>query len=48
LTGIALNALTGAPFEYFSKNPSEDINIDEAWKFLLSHNEKHHLLVGSS
>lgn len=48
LTGIGLNALTGAPFEYFNKNPNEPVNIDEAWKFLTSHNEKHHLIVGSS
>ena len=38
LTGIALNALTGAPFEYFNKNPAENIDNEAAWKFLITHN----------
>lgn len=48
LTGIALNALTGAPFEYINKDSSSKIDIDTAWEFLNEHFSKRHLVVGST
>lgn len=37
LTGIGLNLLTGAPFEYLNKDQKSSIDPDVAWTFINSH-----------
>lgn len=34
LTGVGMNALTGAPFEYLNKDQKASIDIDVAWNFI--------------
>lgn len=48
LTGIALNAITGAPFEYLNKDSKSSIDIEVAWNFLTQHFSLNHLVVGST
>ena len=48
LTGIALNALTGAPFEYLNKDSKTSIDIETAWNFLTQNFEMQHLVTGST
>lgn len=48
LTGIALNALTGAPFEYLNKDSKTSIDIEGAWNFLTQHFSMQHLVTGST
>jgi calpain-15 len=48
LTGVGLNALTGAPFEYLNKDRKEGIDVEVAWTFITSNFELNHLLVGST
>lgn len=48
LTGVGLNALTGAPFEYLNKDQKASIDIDVAWNFITSNFELNYLLVGST
>ena len=48
LTGIALNALTGAPFEYLNKDSKASIDPDTAWTFLSEHFALQHLVTGST
>ena len=37
LTGIGLNLLTGAPFEYLNKDQKSSIDPDVAWTFINTH-----------
>ena len=48
LTGVALNALTGAPFEYLSKDSKSSIDIEVAWNFLTENFALQHLVTGST
>lgn len=48
LTGVGLNALTGAPFEYLNKDQKSNVDIEVAWTFITSNFELNHLLVGST
>ena len=48
LTGIALNALTGAPFEYLSKDSKITLDIETAWNFLTQNFSMQHILTGST
>lgn len=48
LTGVGMNALTGAPFEYLCKNSESRIDADEAWEFIKTHTAMNHLLTGST
>ena len=48
LTGIALNTLTGAPFEYLNKDSKSSIDIETAWNFLTQNFSMQHILTGST
>jgi hypothetical protein len=48
LTGIGLNALTGAPFEYLNKDSKSSIDIETAWNFLTHNFSMQHILTGST
>lgn len=48
LTGIGLNALTGAPYEYLCKDKSAGLDAEVAWTFISQHYEQHHLLLIST
>jgi len=48
LSGIALNALTGAPYEYLNKDSKQSIDIETAWNFLTQHFSLNYLVVGST
>lgn len=48
LTGVGLNALTGAPFEYLNKDQKSNVDVEVAWTFVTSNFELNHLLVGST
>ena len=48
LTGVAMNALTGAPYEYLCKDSSNRINGEEAWKFITENLSQNYLLNGST
>lgn len=48
LTGVGMNALTGAPFEYLCKDSENRINPSSAWDFINTHLSMNHLLTGST
>ena len=48
LCGVGLNALTGAPYDYFCKDSKNSLDADEAWNFLTKHFDAQHLVCGSS
>jgi calpain-15 len=48
LTGIALNALTGAPFEYLNKDSKSSIDVETAWNFLTQNFSMQHIMTGST
>jgi len=48
LSGIALNTLTGAPFEYLNKDSKATLDIETAWNFLTQNFSSQHILTGST
>lgn len=48
LTGIAMNALTGAPYEYLVKDSANKVDQNVAWEFLTTHTSMNHLITGST
>lgn len=48
LTGVGLNALTGAPFEYLCKDSKNKVDANSAWDFISTHTSMNHILVGST
>jgi hypothetical protein len=48
LTGVALNALTGAPFEYLNKDSNSQLDPDVAWNFITLHVTSNHIVIGST
>jgi hypothetical protein len=45
---MAMNAFTGAPFEYLSKDSNNKIDANAAWDFITSHTSMNHILTGST
>ena len=48
LTGVAMSALTGAPYEYLCKDSSNRVDVSTAWEFITSNIAQNHLLTGST
>ena len=43
-----MNALTGAPYEYLSKDSSNKIEENKAWKFIVENLSLNYMLTGST
>lgn len=53
LVGVAVNALTGAPYDYFQKDskardPKSRTQANELWDFIQKEMKDNHLLAGST
>lgn len=53
LVGVAVNALTGAPYEYFQKDsknrdPKSRTQANELWEFIQKEHKQGHFLAGST
>lgn len=48
LTGMAMTAITGAPYEYFCKDSTSVIEGEKAWEFITYHMNQNHILTGST
>lgn len=48
LTGIALNSLTGAPYEFSNRDSKTPAEVEKTWAFIIKHHSQGHLLTGST